>query len=120
MVHLHSPGGDWQLLAELELPVGSSAEDAINAWLVEVLGSLDLQSHFLSQVLRSAQEAARRAMSSERAAEFRHIHFLVHTPTQPVSDGQTWGFFQIEKTGDPRNGGNPHDHAIEFYLYLEG
>ena len=114
------PHRDWQILGELELPVGSSTKDAIHAWLSDVLHSLDLHAHFLNQILQSAQEAAGRAMRSERAAEFRHLHFLVHASKQPASSGQTWGFFQIEKMGDSAEGGNSHDHAIEFYLYLEG
>jgi hypothetical protein len=114
------PDTDWQMLGELELPVGSSTEDAIHAWLSEVLDPLALHAHFLNQIVQSAQDAAGRAMRSERAAEFRHLHFLVHAPKHSASNGQTWGFFQIEKMGDSTEGGNSHDHAIEFYLYLEG
>ncbi|HSL29522.1 MAG TPA: hypothetical protein VK900_10010 [Anaerolineales bacterium] len=114
------PHPDWQTLGELELPVGSSVDDAIHAWLSEVLDPLGLHAQFLGKILQSGQDAAGRAMRSERAAEFRHLHFLVHAPKHPASNGQTWGFFQIEKMGESVDGGNPHDHAIEFYLYLEG
>ena len=116
----NSPHTDWQILGQLELPVGSSCEDAIHAWLSDVLHPLALQAQFLNQILQSAQDAAGRAMRSERAAEFRHLHFFVHVPTYSASSGQTWGFFQIEKMGDSTEGGNLLDHAIEFYLYLEG
>ena len=108
------PNTDWQMLGKLELPVGSRIEEAIHAWLSDVLHPLALQAQFLNQILQSAQDAAGRAMQSERAAEFRHLHFLVHAPKYPAPHKQTWGFFQIEKMG------NSHDHAIEFYLYLEG
>jgi hypothetical protein len=114
------PDTDWQMLGELELPVGSSSEKAIHAWLSNVLNPLALQVHFLNQIIQSAQDAAGRAMRSERAAEFRHLHFLVHVPKYSASNGQTWGFFQIEKMGDSTEVGNSHDHTIEFYLYLEG
>jgi hypothetical protein len=114
------PHTDWQMLGELELPVSSSNEDVIYGWLSDVLNPLALQNHFLSQILQSAQDAARRAMRSEQAPQFRHLHFLVHAPRYPASNGQTWGFFQIEKLGDSTEGGNSHDHTIEFYLYLEG
>lgn len=114
------PHTDWQMLGELKPPVGSSIEDVIHAWLSEVLDPLALDAHFLDQILQSAQDAAGRALRSERAAEFRHLHFLVKVPKHSVSNGQTWGFFQMEKMGDSTEGGNSHDHAIEFYLYLEG
>jgi hypothetical protein len=114
------PHTDWQMLGELELPVGSSSEDAIYDWLSNVLNPLALQDHFLSQILQSAQDATGRAMRSEQATEFRHLHFLVHAPRHLASSGQTWGFFQIEKLGSSTEGGNSHDHTIEFYLYLEG
>jgi hypothetical protein len=111
---------DWQILGELELPVGASTEDSLHAWLSEVLDPLALHAHFLNQILQSAQDAAKRAMRSERAADLRHLHFLVHAPKHSASNGQTWGFFQIEKIGDSTEGGTSHDHAIEFYLYFEG
>lgn len=114
------PSTDWQMLGELELPVGSSTEDAIHAWLSDILDPMRLHPHFLNQILQSAQDAAGRAMRSERAAEFRHLHVLVYAPRRLASNGQTWGFFQIEKMGNSIESGNPHDHAIEFYLYLEG
>ncbi|HSL28547.1 MAG TPA: hypothetical protein VK900_05055, partial [Anaerolineales bacterium] len=114
------PHTGWQILGELELPAGSSTDDAIHAWLSEVLHPLGLQAHFLGKVSHAAQEAAGRAMRSERAIELQHLHFLMHAPKHSASNGQTWGFFQIEKMGDSVEGGNAHDHTIEFYLYLEG
>jgi hypothetical protein len=113
------PHTDWQVLGELELPVGSSSKDAIYDWLLNVLNPLALQAHFLSQILQSARDAAGRAMRSERAAEFRHLHFLVHAPRHSASKGKTWGFFQVEKMGTSTESGYPLDHLIELYLYLE-
>lgn len=114
------PSTDWQILGELKLPVSSSTEDSLHTWLAEVLDPLDLHAPFLNQILQSAQEATRRAIPLEPAAELRHLHFLVHALKHSDSNGQTWGFFQIEKIGDSTEGGNSHDHPIEFYLYLEG
>ena len=113
------PHTDWQVLGELELPVGSSSEDAIYDWLMNVLNPLALQAHFLNQILQSARDAAGRAMRSERAAEFRHVHFSVHAPRQPASNGKTWGFFQIEKMRNNPDGENLYDQAIQYYLYIE-
>lgn len=113
------PHTDWQMLGELKLPVGSSTEDAIHAWLSEVLDPLALDAHFLDQILQSAQDAAGRALRSERAAEFRHLHFLVHAPQHSAFNGRTWGFFQVEKMGTSTENGYPLDHLIELYLYLE-
>ena len=114
------PHTDWQMLGELDLPVGYSTEDSLHAWLSEILNPLALHAHFLNQILQSAQDAAGRAMRSERAAEFQHLHFLVHAPRHPASNGQTWGFFQVEKMGTSTENRYPFDHLIELYLYLEG
>lgn len=115
----NSPHTNWHMLGELELPVSSNTEDAIHAWLSEVIDPLALDAQFLNQILQSAQDAAGRAMRSERATEFRHLHFLVHAPRHSASNGQTWGFFQIEKMGISTENGYPLDHLIELYLYLE-
>ena len=114
------PHTDWQIMGELELPVDSSTEEAIHAWLSDVLNPLALHADFLNQIIQSAQDAAGHAIRSERAAEFPHLHFLVHAPRHPAFNGKTWGFFQIQKLGDSTEDANSHDHTIEFYLYLEG
>jgi len=118
------PATDWQLLGELELPVGAEVNGVVSAWLAKTLNPFKLHTDFLSKVTKSAQDAAVRAITSERVQmEFEHIHIRIFTPAKNPSElykGQTWGFFRIEKVGMSTKNGNPHDHSIEFYLYLEG
>ena len=114
------PGTDWQLLDELELPVGSSMDEPIdiNVWLTKILGPLELQTDFFKRVLRSAQEAISRAILIVARTELTHVHLLIFAPADRISNSQMWGFFRIEKTGDSSVAGTPSNHAIELYLYL--
>ena len=118
------PATDWQFLGELELPVSAEVDGVVSAWLAKTLNLFKLHTDFLSKVTKSAQDAAVRALTSERVQmEFEHIHIRIFTPAQDPSKlykGQTWGFFRIEKVGAPTANKNPYDHSIEFYLYLEG
>jgi len=111
---------DWQLLGELTLRLGANIEEPLQAWLSEVLGPLKLNSLLLNRIMSAAKHAAGRALRSGRVEEFDHLHLLVHVPRQATSRGQTWGFFQIEKLGDSDETRRSGDHAVEFYLYLEG
>jgi hypothetical protein len=52
--------------------------------------------------------------------EFEHLHLLIFAPADRTVEGDTWGFFRIEKAGTSTTKENPSDHSIEFYLYLEG
>jgi hypothetical protein len=114
-------GTGWRLLGELELPVLAQDDGAVSAWLTETLNPLNMHADFLNNVLKSAQDAAGRAIQSEKAQlNFEHIHLLVFLPATPASNRQTWGFFRIEKLERPEQHKSSPDHAIEFYLYLEG
>lgn len=114
-------GTDWRILGELELTIGEEADGIISAWVTEILNPLCLHADFLNKVLKSAQDAAERAMQSEnRQLDFEHIHLLIFFPGTRSSKRQTWGFFRIEKVGTPKANKNPYDHSIEFYLYPEG
>ena len=117
-------GKDWRILGELELPVAAEANGVVSAWLTKILNPINLHTDFLSKVTKSAQDAAIRAIASERPQmEFEHIHlriFLLRKKALELNKEQTWGFFRIEKGGTPTANMNPYDHSIEFYLYLEG
>jgi hypothetical protein len=112
------PGTSWQILGELTLPAGSNAGESIHAWLTEILNPLHLPMGMMEKILRSAQETAGRIAQPE--AKLEHIHFLVFAPVHHTSKGQTWGFFRIEKIEQANPFTDAPDHAIEFYLYLEG
>ena len=111
---------DWQILGEIELPFGSSADFAISAWLTELLGPLNLSRDFLHKVLESAQDSAMRALLPNAAMAVGNIHLSVLATQEFLSKGKTWGFFHIERIEHQVDGVVAHDHKIDFYLYVEG
>jgi hypothetical protein len=117
-------GTGWRILGELELTTAAEADGLISTWLAKTLNPFKLPADFLSRVKKSAQDATIRAITSEGARmKFEHLHLRVFAPRKDEArfrKGQTWGFFRIEKVGTLTENGDPHDHSIEFYLYLEG
>ena len=111
-------GTHWQVLRELELTAGSNIDPTINKWLSVILSRLKLQQDFFDKVLKSAEEAASRAMQAEGVRKFEHLHLLIFVPADHVSNHQNWGFYRIEKVEKMAGKANP-DHTIEFYLYQE-
>jgi hypothetical protein len=116
----HKPGAGWQILGDLELPVGASVDEALHAWLPEILHPLDLQAELLDKIIASAQDAAARAVRAEIMPRFVHIHLTVFIPSEREEKKQAWGFFRLEKIEDMKGEQTDGDHAIEFYLYGEG
>lgn len=100
---------DWKLLGKLELPVGSPMEEKINVWLMEILHPLNLQEDFFNRILKAVH-----AVHVEKMTDFELVSLFVYSPSE-LSQGQTWGFFRIDKAG---NKSSSHQ-SIEFYLYLE-
>ena len=111
---------NWQLLGELELRIDTGADSSIGEWLMEILKPLHLSKDFTGKIVKSAEEAIVRAMQSETVMKQQHTHLLIYIPADRPANGGTWGFFRIEKVGTEAENENPRDHAIEFYLYLEG
>jgi hypothetical protein len=111
-------GTNWQVLGELELIAGSNTDPTVGKWLAVILSRLDLRPDFLDKVLKSAQEAASRAMQAEAVRKFDHLHLVVFAPTDHTSNNYNWGFYRIEKVEKVAGKSNP-DHMIEFYLYQE-
>lgn len=111
---------DWQLLGELELPVGSTIESALHTWLVELLAPFRLQSNFLNKVLASMQESTGRVMQLNTEGLFEHVHLSVFAPEPQSQRGKTWGFFRIVKIDRLEKQKDHLDHAVEIYLYPEG
>lgn len=111
---------DWQTLGDLEVRSDSDIERAVQAWLDKTLKPLALHTDLLERILRSACEAATRALQhNDPDTGLRHVHLLAFSSHRGEARRQTWGFFRIEKLGDMLNMYS-HNHAIEFYLYLEG
>ena len=118
--HDHSPGPNWQILGELELPIGVSMDDAIHAWLMELLSPLNLYEDILNKIRMSAQNVTTRIPQVETRMKFEHIHLTVYVPANLTSKGQSWGFFRVERIINATTDVTVPDHAIDFYLYLEG
>jgi hypothetical protein len=114
---ISSPG--WQTLGELELKAGLDFDHTVKQWLSVILGSLNLRADFLDNVLKSAQEAASRAMQAEGVRKLEHLHLLILVPVDHAqNNSQDWGFYRIEKVEKKAGKANPV-HAIELYLYRE-
>jgi hypothetical protein len=112
-------GANWQILGDLELPVRFEADSGIDAWLTELLSPLNLHADFQNKVLTSALEAASQALQVETGRAFEHTHLLIFVPVKRKLEGQTWGFFRIEKIENSFPEKDVPGHAIELYLYLE-
>jgi hypothetical protein len=109
----------WQLLGETQLPADTTAE-TIGNWLVERVTPLNLQPEFVRQLMNSAQEVTMRALHSSTSMDFEHVHLCVFAPNEVTRHGNPWGFFRIEKIDSTESNQDHPDHAVEFYLYLEG
>jgi hypothetical protein len=110
----------WQTLGKLEIAVEASMEDEIRAWMVELLLPLNLSTEFYNRFLRSAQASARRALGANLSSRLTHIHLSILVQHKQSPKGKSWGFFQIERTGNHSGDVAAGEHAIDFYLYIEG
>ena len=111
---------DWQTLGDLEIRSDSDMEGIISVWLDKVLRPLGLHSDLLDRILRSACEAATRALQlKDSGMSFRHVHLLAFSSDNGETKRQTWGFFRLEKLEAAADADSPN-HSIELYLYLEG
>lgn len=111
---------DWQILGKLQLLVDAYDGTKVSAWLAETLSPLALEKRLITKVLISAQDGVARAMTSEPVLESKHLHLVVYAPQERGSNGQSWGFFRIEKLEGAETDEKKLDHTIEFYLYPEG
>lgn len=116
----NNPSTGWQILGELELPVGASVEDALYSWLTGILQPLKFQAELLNKIIVSAQDAVVRTVYAETLDTFEHIHLVVFVPSEREKKEQAWGFFRLEKIEDAKDEQAAGDHAVEFYLYGEG
>jgi hypothetical protein len=109
----------WELLAELELPLGADQNETIHAWLDRILKPLNLYEDMCHRVERSLQEAASRALNVHLEKKTRHMHLKIYLPRDRVSKGKNWSFFRVEKAEEHSEEEQIPNHAIELYLYLE-
>ena len=117
LLSVSRPG--WQLLGETQLPSTATA-DTISTWLRATLDPLNLQPDFVKQLLHSAQDVCMRALHSATSMNFQHVHLCIFATSDVNRNGNSWGFFRIEKIDNTEPNQDHPDHAVEFYLYLEG
>ena len=121
--HLYSneiSGANWQLLGELELSVGSDTDSVLIAWLTKTIGPLNLSTDFLKRILASAQNSAARNLHPSDGETWRQIHLSIFAPYERISKQNTWGFFHIERIENRPDNSDARNHAIDFYLYVDG
>jgi hypothetical protein len=105
----------WQLFGETTLAEDSRGE--LDAWLAETFRPLNLPAAFAGKILTTARQAAARAQQPAPGSR-GCIRLQIFLPTPRLSGGQTWGFFQLEKTASTPAG--PPVPVVAFYLYQDG
>lgn len=111
---------EWQTLGKLELLDGANTNVLIYAWLSEVLKGLNLSSEFFERFLNAAQTSAARAREKNGSIPPAKVHISILASLIDNSSGKSWGFFQIEKIEAQTGKAALPEHAIDFYLYVEG
>lgn len=118
--HKNTSDTGWQLLGELDLSVTPHDELTINALLTDLLKPLDLSTDFMNRVVTSVQDSILRIMQPSSALPCGRIHLSFYAPNERIRERKTWGFFHIERIENRAESLNANDHAIDFYLYVEG
>ena len=118
--HNPLPRTDWQSLGELQLRVGSNPNATINQWLTKILGPFSMPDDLVSKILRSIEDAAVRILSPDIAeGQFEYLDIVVLAPAGLAMQGQTWGFFRIERRSTDSEIESAKGHCVEYYLYLD-
>ena len=116
----HAPTPGWELLGNLELPVGTAATETICSWLTNILAPFNLSKDFFARVLHSVLESAAREFPRQDSPLYDHIHLTIFTPYEQTASQKTWGFFHTERTEGQTGSDISPIHRINFYLYVEG
>jgi hypothetical protein len=118
----HEPSESWRNLGILELSASSDTDSAINAWMTELLSPLSLSTDFLSRVMESVKGTVSRVLDPSAVSITEHgkVHLSIFAPPEFILDRKAWGFFHIERIENRGEVDDISDHAIDFYLYVEG
>lgn len=112
----------WQALGVLDLTIGPDMDQIISTWLEKQLAPLHLRQAFLNKIIQSAGSAAVRGIPIPDQERHGRVCLNIFVPEQCMATaqtpaGQTWGFFQTEKTESRPDGAA--DLIIALYLYPE-
>jgi hypothetical protein len=118
--HNHLPQTDWRKLGELKLRAGSNPDRSIKTWLTHILSDFSLPNDLVNKLLRSMEDAAVRVLVPDGVeAQLEHLEIVVLAPEDMISQGQTWGFFRVERTSTDSEADDSLGHSIDYYLYLD-
>lgn len=116
----NASASNWQILGQLELMADSPADGYLRGQLFAILEPLRLHESFQNKLMLSAEEFTTRALNSITASGHGHVHLIIFVQPERASNGESWGFFRIEKIDNAEQNPIHPDHVVEFYLYLEG
>lgn len=118
--HNHLPQTDWRKLGDLKLRAGSNPDGIIKTWLIPILSDFSLPNDLINKLLKSMEDAATRVLIPDGTeAQLEHLEIIVLAPEDLVSQGQTWGFFRVERTSTDSEGDDSLGHSIDYYLYWD-
>ena len=111
---------DWRKLGELKLQTGSNPDGSIKTWLTHILSDFSLSNDLINKLLKSMEDAAVRVLVPDGTeAQLEHLEIVVLAPEDLVPQGQTWGFFRVERTSTDSEADDSPGHCIDYYLYLD-
>ena len=118
--HNHLPQTDWRKVGELKLRAGSNSDGSIETWLIEVLSDFSLPGDLVNRLLKSMEDSAGRVLIPDGTeAQLEHLEIVVLAPAYLVPQGQTWGFFRLERASADSQCDATKGHCVEYYLYLD-
>lgn len=118
--HNHLPQTDWRKLGKLKLLAGSNRDGSIKGWLTHILSAFSLPDDLVNKLLKSMEDAAQRVLIPGGAeAQLEHLEIVVLARADLVSQGQTWGFFRLERASADSQLDGTKGHCVEYYLYLD-
>lgn len=118
--HNHLPHTDWRKLGELKLRADSNPDGSIKVWLTHILSDISLSEDIVNKLLRSMKAAAGRVLFIDGTElKLEYLEIVVLVPADLVMQGQTWGFFRVERIStDPRIE-DSQGYSIDYYLYMD-
>ena len=110
----------WRELGELKLQTGSNPDGSIKAWLTHILGDFSLPDDLFNKLLESMEDAVVRVLIFDSTeVQLGYLEMVVLAPADLAYQGQTWGFFRVERTSPNVNKENSQSLCIDYYLYLD-
>ena len=118
--HHHVPGMNWQRLGQLKLHSNSNPDGTIKSWLEKTTNDFSLPADLVSRLVASIEETMTRVLSPDSVdGQFEYLEIAVLVPTGQASNGQSWGFFRLQRVTADSQIESARVHCVEYYLYLD-